>query len=44
MALNRQYGHLTLSEREIVRRMLAQDCTHAMIARVLGKSRATVSR
>jgi IS30 family transposase len=24
--------------------MLAQDCTHAMIARVLGKSRATVSR
>jgi transposase, IS30 family len=44
MALKGKYLHLTLAEREIVRRMLAQHCTHAEIARVLGKSRSTVSR
>ena len=39
-----RFAHLTLAEREIIRRLLGQKHSHAAIARILGKNRATVSR
>jgi transposase, IS30 family len=42
--LKRKYSHLSLAEREVIRRMLTQKCSHREIARVLGKSRSTVWR
>ena len=38
------FSHLTRADREIIRRMLTQKCSHREIARVLGKSRATIWR